>query len=112
MISLGYPVLIIGLPPTAIRSRAPDRQLSGRELGTLSRTTHLLSSASSSSPSLAPAQESGLSNRAFAVYWTLKGDKTLRDYAISAEKMASEADTLMARFPNVAVNADEKRKLS
>ena len=57
------------------------------------------------------AEESGLSSRAFAVYWNLKGDETLKDFAISAEELATEADRLLARFPNAAVNADEKRKL-
>ena len=57
------------------------------------------------------AEESGLSSRAFAVYWTLKGDKTLSDFAISAEELAREAETLLARFPNAAGNSDERRKL-
>ena len=56
------------------------------------------------------AQESGLSTRAFAVYWTLRADETLTDFAISAEELAREAETLLARFPNAAVNADEHRK--
>ena len=57
------------------------------------------------------AQASGLSSRAFAVYWTLKGDKTLSDFAISAEELAREAETLLDRFPNAAGNSDERRKL-
>ncbi len=56
------------------------------------------------------AQESGLSPRAFAVYWTLRPDETLMDFAISAQELAHEAETLLARFPNAAVNADEHRK--
>ena len=57
------------------------------------------------------AEESGLSSRAFAVYWNLKGDEMLRDFAISAEELAGEAERLLAQFPNAVVNADEKRKL-
>ena len=57
------------------------------------------------------AQASGLSSRAFAVYWTLKEDKTLSDFAISAEELAREAETLLDRFPNAAGNSDERRKL-
>ena len=56
------------------------------------------------------AQESGLSPRAFAVYWTLRADETLMDFAISAQELARKAETLLARFPNAAVNADEHRK--
>ena len=57
------------------------------------------------------AQASGLSSRAFAVYWTLKGDETLDAFAISAEQLAREAETLLARFPNAAGNSDERRRL-
>ena len=57
------------------------------------------------------AQASDLSSRAFAVYWTLKGDETLRSFDISAEQLAREAETLLARFPNAAGNPDERRKL-
>ena len=57
------------------------------------------------------AQASGLSSRAFAVYWTLKGDETLEAFAISAEQLAREAETLLARFPNAAGNPDERRRL-
>ena len=32
------------------------------------------------------------------------------DFAISAQELAHEAETLLARFPNAAVNADEHRK--
>ena len=57
------------------------------------------------------AQASGLSSRAFAVYWTLKGDETLRSFDISAEQLAREAETLLARFPNAAGNPHERRRL-
>jgi len=57
------------------------------------------------------AQASGLSSRAFAVYWTLRGDETLGSFDISAEQLAREAETLLARFPNAAGNPDERRKL-
>ena len=57
------------------------------------------------------AQASGLSSRAFAVCWTLKGDETLEAFAISAEQLAREAETLLARFPNAASNSDERRRL-
>ncbi len=57
------------------------------------------------------AQASGLSSRAFAVYWTLKGDETLRSFDISAEQLAREAETLLARFRNAASNSHERRRL-
>ena len=56
------------------------------------------------------AQASGLSSRAFAVFWTLRNDETLRDFTISAEDLAREADALLGKFPNAAINPDERRK--
>ncbi len=57
------------------------------------------------------AQASGLSSRAFAVCWTLRGDETLRSFDISAEQLAREAETLLARFPNASGNPHERRRL-
>lgn len=54
---------------------------------------------------------SGLSSRAFGVYWALRNDGPLRYADISALVVAREADALLARFPNAAVNPDERRKL-
>ena len=57
------------------------------------------------------ARESGLSPRAFGVYWTLKDDRVLKAEGISAAELAQEAETLLARFPNAALNPDEQRRL-
>jgi len=57
------------------------------------------------------AQESGLSNREFGVYWTLKGDPALQSAGISVKSIAQDSGALLARFPNANVNEDERRKL-
>ncbi len=57
------------------------------------------------------ARESGLAPRAFGVYWTLKDDRALKAAGISASELAQEAETLLARFPNAALNPDEQRRL-
>ena len=57
------------------------------------------------------ATESGFSTRAFGVYWTLKEDEALRAVGIAVSDLAREAETLLARFPNAALNADEQRRL-
>lgn len=57
------------------------------------------------------AEDSGLSTRAFGVYWTLKEDTTLRSAGIAASTVAREAETLLVRFPNASLNEDEKRRL-
>lgn len=57
------------------------------------------------------AQGSGLSTRAFAVFWVLREDAAVKAAAIDAMGVAKDAEALLARFPNAAVNADEQRRL-
>jgi type I restriction enzyme R subunit len=57
------------------------------------------------------AQDSGLSARAFGVYWSLKEDEALAKAGISAVELARDAETVLARFPNAQVNEDERRRL-
>ena len=57
------------------------------------------------------ARDSTLPPRAFGVYWTLKEDAALQMAGVSAMEFAEEAQTLVDRFPNAAVNADEQRRL-
>jgi type I restriction enzyme, R subunit len=57
------------------------------------------------------SHDSGLTTRAFGVYWRLKDDPALRAAGIATRELAEESDALTARFPNARVNADEQRKL-
>ncbi len=57
------------------------------------------------------AKDSGLSTRAFAVFWKLKNDGGLGKAGITAMDLAKEAETELARFPNARVNEDEQRRL-
>ena len=57
------------------------------------------------------AKDSGLSTRAFAVFWKLKSDGALGKAGIPAMELAKEAETQLARFPNARVNEDEQRRL-
>ncbi len=57
------------------------------------------------------AEETGLSPRAFGIFWALKDDATLKGAGIQPLDLAREAEKLMARFANAAVNADEQRQL-
>ena len=56
-------------------------------------------------------KDSGLSPRAFGVYWALKDDSDLRTAGVSAMDLAREAESLLGRFPNAAVSDDEERRL-
>ena len=60
---------------------------------------------------VAAATESTLPPRAFGVYWTLKDDAALQAVGVSAMEFAEEAQALVDRFPNAAVNTDEQRRL-
>ena len=57
------------------------------------------------------ARESGLSPRAFGVFWTLREDESLAKAGIDPMQVAREAQGLLERYPNAAVNADEQRLL-
>ncbi|MFC5503995.1 type I restriction endonuclease subunit R [Bosea massiliensis] len=57
------------------------------------------------------AKDSGLTPRAFGVYWALKADAALQNAGISAMEIAQESETQSARFPNARVNVDEQRRL-
>ncbi len=57
------------------------------------------------------ARDSTLPPRAFGVYWTLKEDAALQAAGVMAMEFAEEAQALVDRFPNAAVNADEQRRL-
>lgn len=57
------------------------------------------------------AKDSGLSPRAFGVYWNLKDNADLHAAGIAAMELAKEAEALLGRFTNARVNEDEQRKL-
>ena len=59
---------------------------------------------------LKAAQESGLSMKAFGVYWALRECQPLLKAGIQPMEVAREAQALLERFPNAAVNADEQRR--
>lgn len=56
------------------------------------------------------AKETGLSPRAFGVFWALREDAALKSAGIAPLDLAKETEKLMARFPNARVNADEQRQ--
>ena len=58
---------------------------------------------------LRAARQSGLSPRAFAVYWMLKDSFSVGEKGAMA--LAREVEMLVKRFPNAGVNAEELRHL-
>ena len=57
------------------------------------------------------AKESGLSPRAFGVYWAFRENPDFSKAGISALQVAEESEAGLNRFPNAAVNAEERRRL-
>jgi type I restriction enzyme R subunit len=57
------------------------------------------------------AKDSGLTPKAFAVFWGLRDEPALKAAGLAPMELAREIETLLARFPNAAVNADEQRRL-
>ncbi|MGQ0642862.1 MAG: type I restriction endonuclease subunit R, partial [Gemmatimonadaceae bacterium] len=60
---------------------------------------------------LKAAKETGLSSRAFGMYWRLRDDPFLKSAEVDVKKFAVEAESLLVRFPNARYNADEQRQL-
>lgn len=97
----------------SIKERAERilKDLESRNTTGLAAMDQLAALAKEKATAVKAAKDSGLSVRAFGVYWTLKDDKDLEAAKISVMDLAKAAETLMGRFPNASVNADERRKL-
>lgn len=57
------------------------------------------------------AKDTGLSPKAFAVFWVLRDQNALKGSGVDPLELARETEKLLARFPNARVNADEQRQL-
>lgn len=57
------------------------------------------------------AKETGLSPKAFGIFWALKDNDPLKVGGVSPLDLCREVEKLMARFPNASVNVDEQRQL-
>ena len=97
----------------SLRDRAERilKDLESRNTTGLAAMDLLAALAKEKEAAIKAAKDSGLSPRAFGVYWTLKDDAALGAAGISAMELAQEAETQLARFANARVNADEQRRL-
>ncbi len=101
------PVLL----PLKERADRVLKDLEDRTTTGLAAMDRLAALAGEKGEALEAARSSGLSPRAFGVHWALKDDAVLKTAGIAAMGLARQAETLLARFPNAAVNADEQRRL-
>ena len=99
------------LQPLKDRAERILKDLEDRTTTGLAAMDQLLVLAKEKDEALKAAKESGLSDRAFGVAWTLRDDEALKTAGISSKDVATEAETLLQRFPNASVNSDEARRL-
>jgi type I restriction enzyme R subunit len=99
------------LRPIAERADQILKGMEERNITGLAAMDYIAALAKEKEDAVQDAQDSGLSLRAFGVYWSLKDDDAITKAGISAVELAKEAETLLARFPNAQVNDDEQRRL-
>ena len=99
------------LQPLKDRAERVLRNLEERKTTGLAAMDELAALAVEKEAAMKAARDSGLSARAFAVYWVLRDEAVMRDAGIDFMQFARDAQALLARFPNAQANADEQRRL-
>jgi type I restriction enzyme R subunit len=99
------------LRPIAERADQILKGMEERNITGLAAMDYIAALAREKEEATKTAQDSGLSPRAFGVYWSLKENEAIAKAGISAVELASDAETLLARFSNAQVNEDERRRL-
>jgi len=99
------------LLPLKERAERILKDLEDRKTTGLAAMELLAALAKEKEAAVAAMRESGLSPRAFGVHWALKDDPVLKDASIPTLDMAQEVEKLLDRFPNAAVNTEEKKRL-
>ena len=93
------------------RSQRIIEDLENRTTTGLAAMDRLAALAAERDATVKAAKDSGLSSRAFAMYWRLKDDPALAAKGIDPRSVSLEAESLHGRFPNARLNADEQRQL-
>lgn len=99
------------LQPLKDRAERIIKDLEERRTTGLAAMDLLASLAQEKDTAMKAAKDSGLSARAFGAYWSLREDAAMKAAGVDAMAVVREADKLLARFPNAAVNPEERRTL-
>lgn len=99
------------LQPLKDRAERILKDLEERKTTGLAAMDLLASLAAEKEAAMKAADNSGLSARAFSVFWILREDPAVKVAGLDVMGLAQEAEALLARFPNAPVNADEQRRL-
>ncbi|KVN17552.1 MULTISPECIES: HsdR family type I site-specific deoxyribonuclease [unclassified Burkholderia] len=106
----GNPATAPVLQPLKDRAERILKDLEERKTTGLAAMDMLAALATEKETALKAARDSGLSPRAFAVYWVLRSEAYLQQASLDPMDIAREAENLLARFPNAAANTDELRR--
>lgn len=99
------------LQPLKDRAERILKDLEDRKTTGLAAMDQLAALAAEKEAAMKAARDSGLSARAFAVYWVVRDDPAVKAASVDAMALAKDAEALLSRFPNAAVNPDEQRRL-
>lgn len=99
------------LQPLRDRAERILKSLEERTVTGLAALDLLAAIAAEKDAAMKAAADSGLSPRAFSVFWLVKGRPELAAAGIDPLEFAREVERLMVQFPNSGANVDERRKL-
>ena len=99
------------LLPLQERAERVQRDLEARRISSMEAIDLLAELAKEKEAALAAAEESGLSPKAFGVYWDLRNESSMAGTAMSAGEVARRVDDLLGRFPNARHSEEERRLL-
>lgn len=99
------------LQPLKERAERILKDLEDRRTTGLAAMDELAALAAEKETAMKAARESGVTARAFGVYWLLREDPAVKASGIDPMAIAREAEKLLGRFPNSSVNSEERRRM-
>lgn len=99
------------LQPLKDRAERILKDLEERKTTGLAAMDQLAALAAEKEAAMKAARDSGLSSRAFGVFWVLREDASVKSSGLDAMALAQDIEELLGRFPNAQVNPDEQRRL-
>lgn len=99
------------LQPLKERAERILKDLEERKTTGLAAMDQLAVLAAEKEAAMKAARDSGLSARAFGVFWVLREDTAVKTAGLDAMALAKDIEELLGRFPNAQVNPDEQRRL-
>jgi len=99
------------LQPLKERAERILKDLEERKTTGLAAMDQLAALAAEKEAAMKAARDSGLSARAFGMFWVLREDAAAKSAGLDVMALAKDIEELLGRFPNAQVNPDEQRRL-